>query len=156
MKIIFLDIDGVLNVGGTRIDSYGQSFQPEFVANLAKIIKETEAEIVISSTWRMSGLDVMRNMWRDRNLPGNVKGITPRLESRIRGEEIKEWIKLTKDKVNIEKYVIFDDDDDMLVSQFPYFIQCSNLKDEDAIHGYGLTKRLAEKAIEILNSNTDV
>jgi len=42
--------------------------------------------------------------------------------------------------------------DDMLDSQLPYFLQCSELKDDHAVHGYCLTKRITERAIEILNS----
>ena len=43
-KIIFLDIDGVLNTcwwdRKTPVDKYGYAFDPNAVANLAKIISE--------------------------------------------------------------------------------------------------------------------
>lgn len=166
MKVIFLDIDGVLNVIATNRDQYGDVFRPEFVENLARIIQETDAKIVISSTWRMSGLDVMREMWQKRGLAGEVIGITPYITTHelkeleestgsdwlARGWEIAEWLKLTKDEIQVDKYVILDDDTDMLDSQLPYFLQCSELKDDDAVNGCGLTKRITERAIEILNS----
>ncbi len=166
MKVIFLDIDGVLNVMATNRDKYGDIFRTEFVSNLARIVRETGAKIVISSAWRMSGLEVMREMWAKRGLAGEVIGITPYITTHelkdleestgndwlARGWEITEWLKLTKDEIQVDKYVILDDDTDMLDSQLPYFLQCSELKDEDAVHGYGLTKRIAERAIEILNS----
>lgn len=62
MKIIFLDIDGVLNVNFNGRDKYGRIFHPNFVDNLRDIINRTGAKIVISSTWKMSGLDVMKQM----------------------------------------------------------------------------------------------
>lgn len=76
-KIIFLDIDGVLNVIPQGHDKYGAIFHKHFEDNLRWIIEETGADIVISSTWRMSGLNIMQEMWRVRNLPGKVVGITP-------------------------------------------------------------------------------
>lgn len=58
---------------------YGAYFGPDdhFVKNLKRIIDETGAKIVISSTWRMSGLQNILDMWHSRNLPGEVIGITP-------------------------------------------------------------------------------
>lgn len=46
-KAIFLDIDGVLND-----DHFGIKIEEERVALLAKIVKETGASIVLSSSWR--------------------------------------------------------------------------------------------------------
>lgn len=55
IKVIFLDIDGVLNVYGTEHDEFGQIFHDHFVENLRTIINETSAKIVISSTWEICG-----------------------------------------------------------------------------------------------------
>lgn len=112
-KIIFLDFDGVLNTArwhsqaneDEQKDEYGDSFDPEAVTNLAKIIEETGADIVVSSSWKFMGLQTMRKMWKDRNLPGKIVGITPNAVSdefllntdldnvdifAIKGQEIKE------------------------------------------------------------------
>ena len=72
MKIIFLDIDGVLNVISQGHDEYGAIFHQHFIDNLKTIIDETEAKIVISSSWRKSGLVEMINLWKHRNLPGEI------------------------------------------------------------------------------------
>ena len=48
MKIIFLDIDGVLNVINQGRDEFGHKFNPKFVGNLKAIIDATGAKIVIS------------------------------------------------------------------------------------------------------------
>lgn len=77
MKIIFLDIDGVLAVNfKDNRDDYGSGFHPEFVTNLKRIIDETGAKIVISSSWRHSGLTSLQEMWKKRELPGEVIDVT--------------------------------------------------------------------------------
>jgi hypothetical protein len=158
-KVIFLDIDGVLNVDYHERDKYGNLFHPHFVNNLKRIIKETGAKIVISSSWRFSGFIVMREMWKDRNLPGEVIGITDSLnrnddlsfyERLERGYEIQDYL---NNHPNIINYVIIDDDSDMLESQMSHFVKTSeNHNHPDCIDiGYGLTNICTDNAIEILN-----
>ena len=48
MKIIFLDIDGVLNVYCESRDKWGCTFHQHLVDNLGYIIEKTGAKIVIS------------------------------------------------------------------------------------------------------------
>lgn len=160
-KIIFLDIDGVLNVIPQGRDRFGSLFHPHLVENLKYIIEETNAEIVISSTWRFSGLSVLQTMWEMRGLPGEVIDTTPwtaatwvvnlydESSGPERGYEIQEWI----DKNNPDRYVIIDDDDDFLNRQFKYFVKTSDNQDhDDCIDiGYGLTRKCAERVIKILN-----
>jgi hypothetical protein len=159
MKVIFLDIDGVLNVIPKSHDDFGGTFHEDFVENLRRIIDETGAKIVISSSWRFSGLEWMQKMWQFRNLPGDVIDVTTAFADKklnlnywdvVRGHEIKVWLDAHTD---IENYVILDDDLDMLDEQMNNYVQCSDNKDHpDCIDlGYGLTKICAEKTIEILN-----
>lgn len=68
-------------------------------------------------------------------------GITPYDKSRHRGTEIQTWL---DDYGSNVKYVILDDDSDMLEHQLPYFIKVDPY--------YGLTKEIADKIIEILNN----
>lgn len=179
MKIIFLDIDGVLNVIEKGRDEYGQIFHQHFVDNLKKIINETGAKIVLSSSWRKSSLTIIQEMWKFRNLPGEVIDVTPSLYlqkggsivfynnklqeqptpkingySIPRGAEIEYWLKNESSLIDkVTNYVILDDDTDMLYNQRNNFVQCSNnTKHEDCIDiGYGLTNICTNKAIEILN-----
>ena len=161
MKILFLDIDGVLNVYPQGRDKYGSKFHSHFEENLKRIIEETGAKIVISSTWRMSGLKVMQEMWKNRNLAGEVidittneievvkRGICEFYDLVDRGHEIQIWI----DDNHIENYCILDDDNDMLPSQKNNFVRTANNSNHpDYIDiGYGLTTICTEKAIQILN-----
>ena len=88
-KIIFLDIDGVLNVYCEGRDRFGCTFHKHFEDNLKWIIEETKAKIVISSTWRFSGLSVMQEMWEHRGLTGEVIDITPHIDICKRGLVMK-------------------------------------------------------------------
>lgn len=148
-KIIFLDIDGVLNVYCEGRDEFGCTFHKHFEDNLRWIIEQTRAKIVISSNWRMSGLSVMQEMWKHRELTGEVIDITPKIVISKRGEEIQFWL----DNNKVSNYVIIDDDTDMLDSQKNNFVQTSENKDHpDCIDiGYGLTRKCAERVVEILN-----
>lgn len=162
MKIIFLDIDGVLNVIPQGRDEFGAKFHSHFENNLKHIIESTGAKIVISSTWRMDGLEKMQAMWKARGLAGEVIDVTPDCTQLVkygtfeyydaveRGHEIQDWINAHPE---ITSYVIIDDDKDMLASQLERFVRTANNKSHpDCIDiGYGLTKKCAEMAIEILN-----
>ena len=164
MKVLFLDIDGVLNTKywytqvnrNTPKDKYGYAFDPNAVANLKRIVEESGADIVISSSWKCMGLSQMEDMWRDRNLPGRIIGITPNSVSdemllnadidsielfHIRGEEIKEW--LMKHAKRVSSYAIIDDMDNMLPEQQSHFVQTNP--------EVGITEGDADTIITILN-----
>jgi hypothetical protein len=164
-KVIFLDIDGVLNTKwwytqmdrNTPKDKYGYAFDPRSVANLKKILDNTRADIVISSSWKSFGLSELEEMWQDRGLPGKLIGITPNSVSdemllnadldhmelfHIRGMEIKEW--LDKHGKNVSHYVIIDDMDNFLLDQKSHFVQT----DPEV----GITEEDANMAIKILNA----
>ena len=168
-KIIFLDIDGVLNpthymnamyklwkASLNEIkshDEYGQLFFYHNCNALKKIIDETGAKIVISSTWRMAGESEMKALWKHRNLAGEIIGITPTEQTIVesgktqffdmvcRGDEIEHWIKVNGFTGN---YVIIDDTRDMLKEQDLFFVNTNSFT--------GLTFKDADKAIKILNT----
>lgn len=102
-KIIFLDFDGVLvtdrsqmqhwEANGIVRDSHGALFDTGCVKCLKEIIDTTDADIVVSSTWKMEmGLEGILRMWRDRDMPGKVIGVTPDIDPIHRGDEIAEWL----------------------------------------------------------------
>lgn len=163
-KILFLDIDGVLNTKwwytqmdkNTPRDKYGYTFDPTAVANLKKILDETGADIVISSSWKCMGLSQLEEMWEDRGLPGKIIGITPNSVSdelllnadidnmelfHIRGTEIREWLR--KNSKRVSHYAILDDMDNLLPEQQDHFVWI----DPDI----GITDGNATQAIMILN-----
>lgn len=52
MKVIFLDIDGVLNHHEFNQESQSCTINAECITQLNRILKETSAKIVLSSAWR--------------------------------------------------------------------------------------------------------
>lgn len=151
MKVIFLDFNGVLNDSRTVFDrdKYGDTFHTVFVDNLKYIIDSTNAKIVITSSYRMSGLTIMKRLWTFREMPGIIIDIIPYIINATKGDEINNW--LSKNIVN--KYVILDDIDQFNEYQQIFFIKTNFNKDhKDSLSGLGLTRVCAEKAIDILNS----
>jgi hypothetical protein len=159
MKVIFLDIDGVLNCEdayrsgeceyiewetpvGTK--DHHQSFCSWSKEWLNKLINETDAKIVISSTWRHSGIEFMQSVWKYENMSGEIIGITPSFRGDIKGytiprgceidhylkNELKfnhiNWDKDTQqeymNKSGVDNYIIIDDDGDMLYGQRHHFV----------------------------------
>lgn len=155
MKIIFLDFDGVLHTDYHDLvmfrkrlpeyDKFGSIFDPYCVENLKKIIDETGADIVISSSWKkIMTYKGFLEMWNYRKLPGIVTDVTPSSEySRNRGDEIDVWLEQCKEDC---KYVIIDDLDETNFNEH----QLSYLLVVDSF--YGIDEKTAEKAIKLLNS----
>lgn len=150
-KVIFLDFDGVLAtegytdsllVAGKKTkDKFGTLFNPDCTEQLNWIVSQTNAKIVITSSWKnYLSLWGMIRMWRYRKLSGLVIGVTPSV-SIYRGDEINKW--LCKHR-GITNYVIIDDMD---YKQFRGE-QHSHLVTTN--HFFGLDKSSARKAIRIL------
>lgn len=154
MKIIFLDIDGVLNTDRQiRINNLSQidciKFDQEAMENLKKITEKTQAAIVITSTWR---IHQSKNgyLWREliRNFqdydinPSLIIDITPiidlKMKPEIRELEISKWLR-TKD---VEKFVILDDQWNMGKLN-DHFIRCLPFK--------GITNKIVEEVIKKLS-----
>lgn len=159
MKVIFLDIDGVLNSeqfweeqtqsfrytaalneGKTDDEiSVVANFDPQAVALLNQLVKQTDAEIVVSSTWR-SDYNIQFKL-RYAGIKKPMYGITPFSKDRHRGTEIKKWL---DDHPEVTNYVILDDDNDMLEEQMNNLVQTHWLT--------GLTIDNVKQAINILNN----
>src|ERR1700733_7639768 len=119
MKVLFLDIDGVLNY-----EAFWKRFRgaygidDELAARIRVIKKTTKAKIVLSSAWRGSP----ENERHISRKVGTLFDSTPRLLSMIRGEEIKRWL---DQHPEVTRYAIVDDDSDMLPEQLPHFFRTS-------------------------------
>lgn len=146
-KILFLDIDGVLNTQET-FHKYPNMHYPidQYCAFLVgKIQLDTGCEVVLSSSWRHHPESVEHV--KKHVVP--IIDITGHCCSGIRGVEINNWINKNipweDRKVNNFRYAILDDDSDMLLWQKDHFFQTSFLKD-------GLTKEIADAVTAHLNS----
>lgn len=141
MKIIFLDIDGVLNCASTT-ECWGDvvGIDSDKVAILNQIIAETGAKIVLSSSWRID--QDWRAALEDAGLPlHHIIGVTGRVASRNRDEEIAQW---RSAHGVIDNFVILDDDAEM-ISDMTHF---KTMREE------GLTLEIANRVIHYLNSGS--
>lgn len=125
LRVLFLDIDGVLNshrscfaLGGISHDASPSGltqFDPIALAMVQGLCRGAGLSVVLSSTWRI------HRDWRDLGPQLGLPIIdrTPRL-SGVRGTEIKAWLDANP---GVESYAIVDDDSDMLEDQMPRFVQ---------------------------------
>ena len=134
MKVLFLDIDGVINSMAwlkeekpdqPRIVGFRQkwqqiaenAFDPKCVARIDSIVARTDCVICISSSWRKEyPLTQLDRMLRYRGLNGQrIVGCTPSLKHTTpgsqRGDEIQHWLSLHG--LGPELAVVLDDDNDM-------------------------------------------
>lgn len=91
-KIVFLDIDGVLN-NDVTIEKYGpEQFDPDNVTQLNDFLKKTGAWIIISSAWKHGySLEQLRKIFDDNGVHGFVHSCTPSIYNRPRQFEIDAW-----------------------------------------------------------------
>lgn len=164
MKLLFLDIDGVLNsqvfyeqrheqikAGKAERDYPLDEFCPKAIELINRICRETGAKVVVSSTWRHGRtVEQLQTLFNSVGATFEVVGKTPDLcrqtenglwLSAVRGDEIKKYT----DESNCKSFVILDDDGDMLDCQRENFIQTSWLD--------GLTEKHAAQAVEILGKH---
>lgn len=150
-KIIFLDIDGVLNSQDwyhrrtktspdcTREEFDRNQFDPEAVKRLRTILGVTQAEVVLSSVWRLGE----ESCAAVRQNACDFIDVTPQCSSGIRGAEIMMWIRKNIPGYYDEgvlQYAIIDDDSDMLLWQKDNFFQTSN--------DHGLTDEIVDRVIK--------
>lgn len=126
MKVIFLDIDGVLNSRHTPLKKCFKGFEedertdPRCVQLLNTVVERTQAKIVISSAWRIQhSAEELQAYFKHCGFTGEIIGVTPVLlnvdldpedpDEWERGDEIQEWL----DNNEVENFIILDDDSDM-------------------------------------------
>lgn len=145
MKVVFLDIDGVLNTHKTNAlfgatvcvhADAAQKLDPLGV-KFFNMLHEMGITIVLSSTWRL-GRD-LETMKLKTGIPIFDKTCSWPFKDSIRGDEIKIWLDAHPE---VTHYVIVDDDSDMLEEQKPNFVKTA--------HEEGVTYANMCKICEIL------
>jgi hypothetical protein len=159
-KVLILDIDGVLALEAQwgkdkytpcGVESY--HFSDYCVKILNQILQETEAEIILSSDWKLFyDLPALKCLFRHFGVNGAPVALTPNLEiekkkmsevigARKRAEEIKSWLGHNEEV----KFVIVDD---LPLEEWfdeSVFVRCKYSRE-----GIGQTG-IKEKIINILN-----
>lgn len=123
MKVLFLDIDGVLNSASTM--KHGVHLCNKRIVMLSRLCKELDLKVVISSSWReIYDLRELKELLHRTGFGGipRVIDVTGNDTRGNRGTEIKAWLDAHPEVV---QYAIIDDDRDMLPEQLPYFVKTS-------------------------------
>lgn len=174
-KIIFLDIDGVLNGYGLYIsllmkfcsrfnlvswfhrhhlDLY--SVHKRKFKRLVKIVRTTKAKIVLSSSWRyayvhypdQADIRTLYNLIDEYNVSviSTLRLCDP---CERRADLISEWL----DKNPVDKFVIIDDEVQELIARFPDNVVStapSKLRNHH-FYGAGLKNKHIKQAVKILS-----
>lgn len=164
VKILFLDIDGVVNSVVTAQRHRGViGIDPYMAILVDRIVQATGCKIVLSSTWRL-----FENSREEvRQQVGEFIACTPSMplmggaEMCERGKEIKAWLEANPtikcdtptscpqnsramcNGHKIERFAILDDNSDMLPEQSENFFKTS--------WSTGLTQEIANEVIKYLN-----
>jgi len=170
MKIIFLDIDGVLNdrqhIISVRKSGFGRAetqaqrlatldetaeacgyewermIASECVRQLNRITQMTKAKIVISSSWRyFLSKDELEDVLKRAGVEAPIVGVISKT-CPIRVDAIREWLK----EHEVEAFVILDDE--------WKWTGLDSMRDDlvlTSFEGGGLTKDLANEAIKRLS-----
>lgn len=115
MRVLFLDVDGVLNRTGFHPgESVGLRswIEPELAQRLSEVLRVTGAEIVLASDWRRAReLPHLRDELCAAGIEGSLLGVTPILDGQARWREIEAW--MIEHDVDHDAVVIVDDGYDM-------------------------------------------
>lgn len=145
MKIIFLDVDGVLNNArwarkmydeGVHVYADDLLYDPS-IKQLKRLIDATDAKVILSSSWR-NHPDAMSHLATQLAAYNIfIYGVTPNVGPQ-RGDDISEWLA----NHPVDNYVILDDDSDMTV-HMDHLVQPS--------YETGLQYTHVDRAIALLN-----
>lgn len=158
MKVIFLDVDGVLNSMDWFDKNKGKKgyteINPKKVELLKEIVDKTNAKIVLSSTWR----SLVKNEHEEehpmysylvetlRKYGMEVFSSTPYIGNN-RPKEIKAWLESQSEEM---RFISLDDD--FFPSEYrKYGIENCLVKTSFYEKDGGLRKEHVEKSIKLLN-----
>ena len=114
MKVIFLDIDGVLNCDKTpNPRKLPYVVDKKLVTRLRKLLDRTGAKVVLTSTWRIDPI----GLYAAKHWHVPFMDAVPDMPKRPRREEILTWL---KQHPKVSRYVVINDEDDEL-DELPLF-----------------------------------
>ncbi len=139
MRIIFLDIDGVLNCAKTP-NPRGLPYviDPRLKKRLDRLLERTGAKIVLTSTWRCDPAA----LFTLERAGVRCFDMVPDMPRRPRRDEVLAWLKKAR---RVTRYIVIDDEDDEL-DGLPLFQPSSRT---------GLSQRIVSGAARYLEGETD-
>ncbi len=160
MKIIFLDIDGVLNSYYCKTTVAGFSFvDDDKVKLLQELVQRSEAKLVLSSTWR-EGWDMQMHPERYPKVASEDVQLFEALKDKLkeygmelldytpfgntRGQEIEAWLTNWTGEP-VDRFVILDDMSGKYLRPFSRYLVQTGMTE-------GLTQKHIQKALKLLKS----
>lgn len=145
MKVIFLDVDGVLNsdeyfeeTKGLNLQGIYQDIDVEKIKLLKKAVDETGAKVVLTSSWRYTKNAIkLKELLKEYEI---FVDATPFIENK-RGLEIKKWL---LDNQNVDDFVTLDDE---IFDSFDEDLLEKLIKISDG-NGYNFGEGLLEKDVD--------
>lgn len=162
MKIVFLDIDGVLNHEYCKTLLHGIFFvENDKIVLLKELLDATAAKVVLTSTWRMGwhDIDEGKNTQNAKDFLALKEKLaafeielfdkTDDISYNARGEEIKKWIDDFESlDQKVESFVILDDMNGKYLRPVSKFhVRTSVIN--------GLQAKHIKKAMQILNKDSN-
>ena len=142
-KVLFLDIDGVLN--SAYFFKNRQNKESDLDINAVKIleniVEKTNCAVVLSSSWRMFGLEYVNEEFLKIKSRLEIDYYTT-TKHMDRGLQIKQFI----EENNIDNYVVVDDE----ICDIKQHLDSSRVVKTE-FRGDGLNHEIADKIIELLN-----
>ena len=139
MKVIFLDIDGVLNSKETpNPRKFPYIVEELLLKRLLKLCERTGAQVVMSSTWRYDPVGLLAA--RHFQIP--FTDVIPDLPGEPRHKEIMAWLSAHGD---VRRYAVIDDEDDKL-DPLPLFQPSAST---------GLSEEIARGVADYLDGKTN-
>lgn len=140
MKVIFLDVDGVLNIMSPSYNT--TAYAPDgsvkwmdnhLVQRLDYLIKRTGAKVVISSSWRLDMEDLQLQLEKNGFKSwSEVIGETPYFGSARRGDEIQRYL---DEHPDIDCFAVLEDEIDDVCGEKCNTIHKLNVVEVDMRNG---------------------
>jgi hypothetical protein len=139
MKVIFLDIDGVLNCDKTpNPRKFPYIVDKKLLVRLKKLLDRTGAKVVLSSTWRCDPV----GLFAAKHWGVPFIDVCPDKPRSPRGKEITSWL---ADHPKVTRFVVIDDEDDEL-DDLPLFQPSSKT---------GITQEISKGVERYLKGETE-
>jgi hypothetical protein len=138
MKVIFLDIDGVLNCAKTpNPRKFPYVVDKRLLARLQKLLDRTGAKVVLTSSWRLDPV----GLFAAKHWGVPFIDVCPDKPGSPRRKEILDWL---SNHPKATRYAIIDDEDDEL-DELPLFQPSAQT---------GITMDIVKAAEKYLNGET--
>jgi hypothetical protein len=114
MKVIFLDIDGVLNTTETHNPrGFPYVVEQHLVERFNRLVDQTGAAVVLISTWRLDPIGLLAA----RHFGVTITDCTPDTPDQPRADEITSWL---RDHPEVTRFAVVDDTQDGF-ENLPFF-----------------------------------